>query len=587
MSPSHLMLLARSIRHSRWSQLWSRLRLTARRKLLAQGRRLGFAPGSWYLDPAPAWNEGAPAGPVLPSAAGRERLPVTVDLVGTPWTVDVGIDWNPKTLDRGTHLEKLNLHYMEYLLRLEPEDALRLMADWASRVPPYLPAYWKDTWNSYSLSIRIVTWLDVLTSRGIGAADPRLAPIVQSIAAQVRFLERNLETDIGGNHLMKNLRALLRAGSCLAGPEADRWNRRALCLLERELKEQVLRDGMHFELSPSYHLQVMEDLMDMRRSVKSLVDAGTAPAQAFAALQRLDGTLRLMAEVARTMTHPDGAPSLMADGGMHMAAPAAEILEWLARAQVCALGDARPGSGPWQLECAGYAGLRADGELLVVDCGPVGAPHLPAHGHGDALAVEWSVRGRRILIDPGVFEYHAGPRRAYARSTAAHSTLTVSDADQSEFWSAFRVGRRARVSVERWQPSSAGFVLVASHDGYRHAPGGPIHRRSIEAEPGRIEVRDEVAGGAGQPVRSRLLLAPDVSITSIRERSDGGSTADLRVAAGPGGDDGFSLSVKSSVPMRVEPADCSPDFGVSVRTQRLVLELGGAPCAATWVVTVE
>jgi len=270
-----------------------------------------------------------------------------------------------------------------------------------------------------------------------------------------------------------------------------------------------------------------------------------------------------------------------------MAAPAAEVLEWLARAQIRASSDAPPGSGPWRLECAGYAGLRADGELLVVDCGPVGAPHLPAHGHGDALAVEWSVRGRRVLIDPGVFEYHAGPRRAYARSTAAHSTLTVADADQSEFWSAFRVGRRANVSVERWQPSAAGFVLIASHDGYRHAPGGPIHRRSIRAVPGRIEVRDEVIGGARQPVHSRLLLAPDVSVTSIRERGDGGSTAHLRVAAGPGGNDGFSLSVESSVRMRAEPTHCCQDFGVSVGTQRLVMELGGAPCAATWTVSAE
>lgn len=587
MSQSHLLLLARSIRQSRWSQLWSRLRLTVRRKLLAQGRRLGFNPGSWYLDPAPAWNSGAPTGPVLQSAAGHQRLPMTVDLVGTPWTVDVGIDWNPGSLDRGTHLEKLNLHYMEYLLRLEPEDALRLMADWASRVPPYLSAYWKDTWNSYSLSIRIVTWLDVLTSCGVPPVDPRLGPIMQSIAAQVRFLERNLETDIGGNHLMKNLRALLRAGSCLAGPEADRWARRALRLLERELKEQILRDGMHFELSPSYHLQVMEDLMDMRRSVKSLVDAGIAPAKAFAALQRLDGTLRIMADVACTMTHPDGTPSLMADGGMHMAAPAAEVCEWLAQAHVCEKSDAPPGNGPWRLECAGYAGLRADGELLVVDCGPVGAPHLPAHGHGDALAVEWSVRGRRVLIDPGVFEYHAGPRRAYARSTAAHSSLTIADADQSEFWSAFRVGRRAHVSVERWRPSAAGFVLVASHDGYRHAPGGPIHRRSIEAVPGRLEVRDEVTGGGGQPVRSRLLLAPDVSVTAIRERGDGGSTAHLQVAASPEVDDGFWLRVESSVPMRAERAHCSPDFGVWVGTLRLVMELGGAPCAATWSISVE
>jgi hypothetical protein len=58
---------------------------------------------------------------------------------------------------------------------------------------------WKDFWNSYALSVRVVVWLQQLARR-----TSRLSPdlvVEASAVEQLVFLERNLETDICGNHI--------------------------------------------------------------------------------------------------------------------------------------------------------------------------------------------------------------------------------------------------------------------------------------------------------------------------------------------------------------------------------------------------
>ena len=394
---------------------------------------------------------------------------------------------------------------------------------------------------------------------------------------------------------MKNLRALLRAGAYFKGTEADSWRLTGMQLLRRELAEQVLPDGMHFELSPSYHLQVMEDLLDMRRVVSCT--AGTLQSNApllrqdaARTLELLDNALHRMAIVSRRLTHPDGMPSLFGDGGLHMATPTAMILRALAETMRVDEIAMREPDGAWSLPDAGYFGLTTGSSLFVVDCGPVGARHLPAHGHGDALAIEWTVRGCRVLVDSGVTEYHAGPRRAYSRSTIAHNTLSLDDADQSEFWSAFRVARRANAVVREWQPSDLGFSFSGEHDGYKVLAGHPVHVRSIAAHQEKIRVVDEVSGGAGQAVRSRLLLGPDVRVAAIEPMTNGEYLVRLDTLPTPSTDGKvlapFSLLLKSTSRVTAVPAVWMPDFGVTQDATMLVFECGAAPCRSEWWIEV-
>jgi uncharacterized heparinase superfamily protein len=52
--------------------------------------------------------------------------------------------------------------------------------------------------------------------------------------------------------------------------------------------------------------------------------------------------------------------------------------------------------------------MRTQSSYLVADCGRISPADLPAHGHGDVLSSERSVKGHRIIVDQGVYEYFAG-----------------------------------------------------------------------------------------------------------------------------------------------------------------------------------
>jgi uncharacterized heparinase superfamily protein len=463
------------------------------------------------------------------------------------------IDWRWPREEPGTRLDRLTLHYHEWAEGLDDSELGYALVDWIEQNAPYGPGYWRDAWNSYAVSIRSVVWLQQLAARDGRLAPELRAALARSLAGQLRFLLENLELDIGGNHLVRNVKALLWGARAFEGPEAAAWRRRGLHLLERGVLPQVLPDGVHFERSPAYHAQVLGDLLECL----AVVDRGDAR-------ERLLETVDRMAQALADLTHPDGCVSLFNDGGLHMTHAPSLILD-VHRALGGAAIQPRPVAA---MRDAGYFTARSEDALVVVDCGRLGPDELPAHAHGDALAFEWSLAGRRLIVDAGVFEYQ-GPMRAWSRATGSHNTVTLDDLDQAEFWAEFRMARRPDVAVVSYENQGAGFALTGRHDGYAHLPGAPVHERRFDARPERIAVEDEIRGGAGQVVRARLLLHPDVAV----ERDAGGAI----LTAGPA-----RARLTTSAPLSVVAATYAPDFGVRRETRQIVLDYGRAPCRGSF-----
>lgn len=463
--------------------------------------------------------------------------------------------WHPPELAGIANLEKMHLHYMEWLEGLPDRDVVPAILDWISANPPFRPGYWKGDWNSYALSLRAVVWMQRIAALGAASDPDALATVRGSLVGQLRFLERHLELDLGGNHLLKNLKALLWGAAYFAGTaDASRWSRLAGGRLIREIDEQILPDGMHYERSPAYHVQVLVDLVECLH---------VAPAGPLA--ERLADAVDRAAAALDGVVHPDGRVSLFNDGGLHMTYAPDDALAAVARVR----GRRPAPCRAVRLDRAGYFGFRGPDETVLVDCGAIAPDALPAHGHGDVLAFEWSVGGRRLATDTGVYEYLPGERRARSRATAAHNTVTLDDRDQAEFHGSFRVGRRPRATVHDVEVADDALALVGSHDGYRHLPGRPVHRRTLRARPGRIEVEDAVDGGAGQRAVARVLLAEGFA-AEVGER--GVTVADGEVRVRVAGDR----------PMRVVPAPWWPDFGVERGTVQIEIELGAAPCRGRW-----
>lgn len=465
--------------------------------------------------------------------------------------------WHDPELENGTRLWKLNLHYMEFLECLEDEQFIEAVNDWIENNLQYRQGYWLDNWNSYALSIRVVVWMQQYEARRDRLPNWFKEKITVSLWQQINFLEVNLETDILGNHIIKNIKALLWAARFFAERRSQKWHALALALLHIELKEQILEDGFHFERSPAYHNQVFADLIECY----AINPSGKVR-------DALDEPLTRMAQVTADMTHPDELPSLFNDGGLHMTYSPAQCLE----AYMKVTGSTISPRVHVAFPAAGYYGLRHENNFILVDCAPIAPDYLMAHGHGDIFSFEWSVDGHRIVVDAGVFEYNTGAWRDYSRSTRAHNTVTVDGEDQCEFWSSFRVARRARVKCIEYQNTKDGFLLTGSHDGYQRLKGHPIHRRKFVVAPHVVIIEDVVQGGNQQPVEARILLHP-----SCKVEINGRCAVVKR--------ERVSVRFTSESKCELTTAWFCPDFGVANEAPCLVFRYGKAPVAGS--ITIE
>jgi uncharacterized heparinase superfamily protein len=365
-------------------------------------------------------------------------------------------DWS---LDEEPRLRGFHLHYADEVLgwarRGDDESARASIRAWITANPPLHG----DPWHPYVVSRRIGNWV------AAGSIMPSLLDgfAVESLSRQASFLARNIEDDVLGNHVIANARALVLAGRAL---DDRRLLRRGVGVLRREVPDQILRDGGHYERSPLYHLLVLRDLLEVRVAAE---------------LGWLDDPIGRMETFAAALTRPDGLPAPFNDALLELA-PQLELPE--------------PSLGVTVFEETGYAVVRDLGTWLVFDCGSPAPPFLPAHAHADVLSFQLWQDAAPIVVDPGTSTYEAGSQRTRERSTAAHSTVVVDGRDQFTLWGAFRGGPLPRVKLLGPLEAEVGY-------------DGIVHRRRIELG-ADIVVSDEVRGG--RIVEARLPLAEPLEL---------------------------------------------------------------------------
>lgn len=520
-------------RHVLPAQIAARVGLQLRRAFETRfppSRNAGGGHALALLLPAPVF---APR----PAAVARDSDGWRFAFLGREVAMSGAIAWRQPGNDAATQLWRMNLHYMEWLEALGGAAGRAAMRSWIAANPPYTRESWGDSWNSYTLSLRVVCWLQWL-ARHPASGDENIA---ESIAEQLDFLLRHLEADIGGNHLIKNVKALIWGAASIDGPGKVAWLETGRRLLVKETARQILPDGVHFELSPSYHAQIFADLVECHHALVHLgMDSG------------LSDTLAKMAEATAALAHPDGAPAQFNDAGLTMAYAPAACLDAFTR-----VTGLRPSQHRvFALPDAGYFGVRNAAYYLVAKIGRIGPATLPAHAHGDIGSFELSVGGHRMIVDQGVFEYVEGERRARSRATSSHNTVALGEINQADFFGAFRAGKRPPRPKLHFEPRAIGFTLQGCFQGAFDSDA--MITRRIEAEADLVRIEDRIAGSFSGAATSALLLHPECE-TAVE-----GQTATI-----VRGD--AILRIVSSLPIAAEPAVWWPDMGVELATTRLRL----------------
>ncbi len=461
------------------------------------------------------------------------------------------VDWQLQQYPDAAHLWRFHLHYHEFLLDLVAEGtkhddaehfdrAWNLVDQWIEGNRLDDPRVAADAWHPYCISRRLPAWMLLWT------ASPPVEELAQrvlgSMFCQARFLSRHLEWDVRGNHLLENARAMVLVGSFLDGPNADRWLRRGAKVFRKELEQQILDHGEHFERSPMYHAEMLEAVLDVRD-----VTVGLMPELA----RSCDLAASRMARFLEDIVHPDGRIPLLGDSCFGHSAEVDQLADRVDERGSDENARGIPKEQPLGRVTGDYWTFGDRDHFLIFDAGPVGPDHLPAHAHADLLGFEASFAGQRLFVDGGVFNYEDDAMRRYCRSSAAHNVLTVDDVDQCDLWSRFRMGYRG------WPGKLAsgqtdGFSWArATHNAYRRL-GVPKVGRWVACRPDGPWLCVDWAEGTGRhTLTQHLHLHPDVTAQITADDQ-------LRLTAA-----GVSLQLRFLTPGQITLTDAwyCPEFG--------------------------
>ena len=172
----------------------------------------------------------------------------------------------------------------------------------------------------------------------------------------------------------------------------------------------------------------------------------------------------------------------------------------------------------------GYQRMSALGTILVIDAAPPPPQKVAEQGSASTLAFELSDGSQRLVVNcggPGTLPATLPPELVQGlRTTAAHSTLVLSDTNSTNILAGGSLGKGVEdVEIDRSEDNDAS-RLEAGHDGYVRA-FGLVHKRSLMLGNDGKELRGAdqlIAKGRkkikeGAPYAVRFHLAPGVEPT--------------------------------------------------------------------------
>lgn len=381
--------------------------------------------------------------------------------------------------------------------------------------PPYRGVHWT---SGIEMGVRVIAWTWSLA-------------LVRPLASPPESLWRELSCHVAlyadycnrfpslyssaNNHLIAEAVTMEVAGRAWPWiPRARFFAERGSAILDREISRQILPDGYSIEMCPAYLVEVAEWSLAAARvraesggevpvgwrdrwsALAGLLQVFCAEGERLPALGDSDDAVILPTGephsprgIADVLLVACGAPcsgaALVGDPLGALVLPAREVAQG-------ADHEAAPVPQAHLFRDGGIVVMRSGATRLVFDCGPHGMPPIHAHAHADALSVTFDVGGIPVLVDPGTFCYHGLRRwRDWFRSTAAHNTVVVDGADQSEIRGPFLWGRVAKTRIVEWREEPDP-IAVAEHYGYSPL----VHRRRVKGRNGGDWVVEDHVGAA-------------------------------------------------------------------------------------------
>jgi len=398
------------------------------------------------------------------------------------------VDWNFNEYGK---LWNYNLQYFDYLLdhSIPDIEKQKLIEDFSAailsgRVKP----------EPYPISLRLINWI-IYFSR----TNYRSELFEKALQYQVGYLKHNLEFHILANHLIENYYALCITGLAFRDPDLINFSMQRI---GKELDEQIVADGGHYECSPMYHCILLGKLLLIIDAVKNYPENNTNLNFLEARANKMLGWLDSICSDGETYSRVNDASPEIAPKPAQLFAQAAELgLHWTKS----------------NLKESGYRKFCNSNFDILIDVGNIISSYQPGHTHSDIFNFTLNYKRNPVFIDSGTSTYENNKRRQYERSTIAHNSVVINQDNQSQMWGSFRVANRARVNIS----VENNHAITASHDGY-HKKYGAIHFRQFSLKNDEsFEIVDKIIQNRNCNISSVAYFHLDftVSVVNFKENN--------------------------------------------------------------------
>ena len=348
--------------------------------------------------------------------------------------------------------------------------------------------------SAYSMALHIPNVLIALELFDGAVEQDFREKIYCELYSQYLYLQKHQEKHLLANHYFEDLKALIIASYLFMD---DKKLKCYLKAFKKQCDEQILADGVHYELSLMYHKLILEDVMRIGMLAKQ---------PDFPECNWIVPLIQKMTDSCYSLEKRIGRTPLFNDSGDNVA----KTCE-----QLCIAAENQFGLKPVQIdafEASGYYKLYDGNRALIFDAGKIGVDYQAAHGHCDCLSFELSLDGKPLFVNSGTYEYQ-GDLRKYFRTTRSHNTVEINGHEQSQCWGGFRVAKR----ISKVYGSLGDGEVRGSYRNYL----GEEHQRTVSMKDGILVVTDTTKAQGNVPVRSFLHIARgfDVDGDTIKDNT--------------------------------------------------------------------
>ncbi|AHF16202.1 heparin-sulfate lyase HepC [Niabella soli] len=331
----------------------------------------------------------------------------------------------------------------------------------------------KYAWRPLEVSDRI---LNLAPTFNIFVHSPNFTPaflmkFLNNYHEQADYLSGNYAEQ--GNHRLFEAQRVLFAG--VSFPEfkrAEAWRNSGVAILNAEIKKQVYPDGVQWELSPNYHVSMINTFLSALRSTQQ---AGMD--QVFPASYK--ETVEKMILATINFSFPDYTYPVFSDAKLveksamlksytswAKAFPNNKVIQYYAT-------DGKKGNPPaflsHGLTTSGFYTFRNGwsntSTVMVLKASPPGA----FHAQPDNGTFELWIKGRNFTPDAGCYVYAGDSTimklRNWYRQTRVHSTLTLNNENMVI----------TKAALQQWKTRKDLDILTYTNPSYP----GLNHRRSV------------------------------------------------------------------------------------------------------------